>query len=118
ALDFYLWIGSAGGGSDANDRFHVYIDSTPLFTSTALQAGSYLTYTLVSLNVAAFANGSPHVVQFVAITNDQRVDFNLDDLALCADAIPTSTPTLTPTSAPGNFKIYLPVAMHNYFPID
>lgn len=140
-LDFYFWIGSAAVGSDANDRFNVYIDSTSVFTATALQAGSYPTYTLVSLNMAAFANGSPHIVRFAATTTDQQVDFNLDDVSLCSDVSggstntptqtntpsgPTNTPTRTntpvtptPTNTPsGNFEIYLPVAMNNYAPID
>jgi|GEM_PF-1601440 len=105
-LDFYLWIGSAGGGSDANDKFNAYIDNTPVFTATALQAGSYLTYTLVSLNVAAYANGNPHVVSFAVTTTIQQVDFNLDDLVLCAD------------STSSNFKIYLPLTMENYTSFD
>src|ERR1700752_2908130 len=46
-LQFYLWIGYAGSGSDANDYFIAAIDGNTVFTANAPQKSSYPTYTLV-----------------------------------------------------------------------
>jgi hypothetical protein len=81
-LTFYLWIGFAQSGSDANDLFSVKIDGTTVFTANATQKSSYLTYTLVTVDVSAYANGGTHKVEFYSITTDQNVTFNLEDVSL------------------------------------
>src|SRR6185436_16340339 len=85
-LSFYFWIGKANSGSGADDVFYTWIDSTKLFTATALNLSSYLTYTLEALNVSAFADGGSHDIVFEAFTSLQTVNFNLDDVNLCAFA--------------------------------
>jgi hypothetical protein len=84
-LQFYFWIGDAGG--DANDVFNVIIDNTTtVFTANATQQGSYPSYTLVSLDVSAYANGAFHKVDFFSRqfkhSPSQTVTFNLDDISL------------------------------------
>ena len=82
SLTFYLWIGQAPAGSDANDVFNVKIDNTTVFSANATQAGSYTGYTLVTVNVNAFADGAAHTIQFHSVTTNQAVIFNLDDISL------------------------------------
>ena len=82
SLQFYLWIGQAAAGSDANDVLNVKIDGTTVFSANATQAGSYAAYTLVTVNVSAFANGLAHTLEFHSVTTGQAVIFNLDDISL------------------------------------
>ena len=84
-LEFYLWIGDAGG--DANDVFNVIIDNTTtVFSANATQQSTYPSYTLVSLDVSAYANGTVHKVEFFSRqykhSPSQTVTFNLDDISL------------------------------------
>ncbi len=81
-LKFYFWIGYAEMGSDINDKFTVTIDSTPVFSANATHIDSYPDYTLVSLDVSAYANGLSHTIAFSSETTDQQVDFNVDDISL------------------------------------
>jgi hypothetical protein len=81
-LQFYLWIGLAAAGSDANDYFAVRIDGNTVFTANATQKSSYPTYKLVSVNVSAYANGAAHEIRFYSNISGQLVTFNLDDVAL------------------------------------
>jgi peptidyl-Lys metalloendopeptidase len=81
-LNFYLWIGSAGVGSDAADVFTAVIDGVPVFSANATQISSYSTYTLVSVNVNSYADGAMHTVSFSSVTTGQEVDFHLDDVTL------------------------------------
>jgi hypothetical protein len=82
-LEFYLWIsGATGAGSDATDTFTVKIDGVPVFSAHANQMSSYPSYTLVSINVSAYANGASHEIKFLSETTGQSVSFNLDDVAL------------------------------------
>jgi hypothetical protein len=88
-LEFYLWIGSAGAGSDAADVFTAKIDGVTVFSANATQISSYSTYTLVSVDVSAYADGASHTVMFSAVTTGQIVTFNLDDVALLNVPPPT-----------------------------
>lgn len=99
SLQFYFWLGFADVGSDANDKFNALIDNTPVFTATALETSSYLTYTLITQDVSAFADGAAHEVVFYSITTNQVVNFNVDDVSLCSSVSggPTNTPTRTNT---------------------
>jgi len=140
SLEFYFWLGTADVGSDANDQFTAWIDSTPVFTATALEASSYLTYTLVTQDVSAFADGAAHDVVFYSITDGQTVNFNVDDVSLCSSVSggPTNTPTRTntpggptdtptrtntpvpptntptPTNTSSGVLVYLPLVMKQY----
>ena len=82
SLEFYLWIGAAGAGSDAADVFAAKIDGVTVFSANATQINSYSAYTLVSVDVSAYANNAAHTVMFSSVTTGQQVNFNLDDVAL------------------------------------
>ncbi len=100
-LEFYFWIGSAHEGSDNADIFTACIDNSTVFTADATQAGLYPSYTLVSVDVSAWADGASHLVAFSSITTGQVVNFNLDDVALLLPVTTTTTtPPTTTTVAP------------------
>jgi hypothetical protein len=85
-LKFYLRIGYAQAGSDTADNFNVYIDSAgPVFSTNATQINSYSTYTLVSIDISSYADGSMHKIAFSSHTNGQVVNFNLDDISLAGN---------------------------------
>ena len=90
SLQFYLWIGQAPAGSDANDVFNVKIDGTTVFSTNATQAGAYPGYTLVTVDVSAYANGAAHTIQFHSVTTGQAVIFNLDDISLTRSCVTIS----------------------------
>jgi hypothetical protein len=81
-LNFYFWIGAAAPGSDAGDRFVVWIDGMPVFLANATQISSYASYTLVSVDVSAYSDGASHTITFSSETTGQLVTFNLDDVTL------------------------------------
>ncbi len=81
-LNFYFWIGAAASGSDAEDRFVVWIDDTPVFLANATQISSYASYTLVSVDISAYSDGASHTITFSSETTGQLVTFNLDDVTL------------------------------------
>lgn len=88
-LQFYFWIGYAQTGSGTNDVFTAKMDGTPLFAANAAQKNSYSAYTLISVNVTAFANGATHTLEFSHINTVQDVVFNLDDVSLTGNCGPT-----------------------------
>jgi hypothetical protein len=90
SLKFYFWIGRAPAGSGADDLFDVWIDSTKIFSKSALDAASYPSYTPVTLDVSNFADGVVHRVKFHSITSDQSVVFNLDDISLTRTCVTIS----------------------------
>src|SRR6185369_7422188 len=81
-LQFYFWIGAAPAGSDAADVFMAKVDGTTVFSANATQKSSYPSYTLVTVDVHAFANGLSHKLEFFSRTTGQTVIFNLDDISL------------------------------------
>jgi hypothetical protein len=83
-LQFYLWIGAADSGSDANDLLQARIDGTPVFTANATQISSYHTYTQVNVDISSYADGASHSVEFYSSTDDQLVNFNIDDVSVMA----------------------------------
>jgi len=121
-LEFYLWIGKADAGSDAADIFTAKIDGAPVFSANATQKNSYLSYTLVSMDVSSFANGGSHTISFGATTTGQNVTFNLDDVALLSSpnkipnpltpkgVVQDNTPTFRWTRVPGATKYRFQVA--------
>lgn len=64
----------------------VSIDGNVLFTVTEADAPAYSTYTLVALNVSAYANGGAHTVRFFSTTNAGAgpLNFFVDDVRLDA----------------------------------
>ena len=81
-LSFYFWIGAAAAGSGTADMFAARIDGVTIFSANATQINSYPSYTLVSVDVSAFANGATHTIMFYSVIDGQNVNFNLDDVAL------------------------------------
>ena len=79
-LEFYLLIGNNGG--DSGDIFQARIDGNPVFSANATTAG-YSSYTLVSVDVSAYANGGTHMLQLYSSTSGQIVNFHVDDITLC-----------------------------------
>ena len=79
-LEFYLLIGNNGG--DTGDYFQARIDGNPVFSANATTAG-YSSYTLVSVDVSAYANGGMHTLQLYSSTTGQTVNFHVDDITLC-----------------------------------
>jgi Zn-dependent metalloprotease len=89
-LKFYLWIGRANAGSDANDRFMVDVDGVTVFTANATQKNSYATYTPVIVDVGGFKTNALHQITFSSMTTGQFVNFNLDDISLNDDSLTIS----------------------------
>jgi len=81
-LKFYLWIGYAEPGSGTDDVFYAKVDGTPVFSANATQASLYSSYTLISVDVSAFAPGASHTLQFSHKNTAQNVGFHLDDVSL------------------------------------
>jgi hypothetical protein len=82
-LEFYLWVGSSVG--DTADIFTAEIDNATLFTADATQHSLYPAYTLVSLDVSAYADNASHTVVFSSVTSGEIVNINLDDTALLSE---------------------------------
>jgi hypothetical protein len=107
-LDFYLFI-DAGTGATGN--FTVTVDSTVLFTATEVNTATYGTdYTLVTLDVSAFADGGVHNVMFAqsnpALPGPFGVSFLVDDVSLdnVPGCLPSDIPWLTVTPASGTLQ--------------
>jgi hypothetical protein len=81
-LQFYFWIGKANPLSGKDDVFVAKVDGNTVFSADATNAGSYPTYTLVSVDVSPYANGAVHLVEFSSNISGQKVWFNLDDVSL------------------------------------
>ena len=101
ALQFYLWIGDAGG--DANDVLNALIDGNVVFTANATQQSTYPAYTLVNVNLSsALANGTAHKVEFFSRqfkhSNSQTVSFNVDDIAIVPTCFTISGNAGTPAA--------------------
>jgi hypothetical protein len=82
-LKFWLWIWSSRGS--VSDTFRVLMDGTPIFSVNATTPG-YSSYTEVSLNVSAYANGGSHTLRFENSCPEGLglgwTNFNLDDVSL------------------------------------
>lgn len=99
-LNFYLKMEA---NSNPGNFLKVSIDGTPVFTATTANQGGYASYTLVSVDVTAFANGAARVVRFDSTTLGSG-NFHVDDVALditgpaCA---PNALPWLTAVPVSG-----------------
>ena len=95
SLAFYLWVGAAAAGSDANDIFWAEIDGVPLFIADATDTSLYPSYSLIWVNISQFADGNMHTLSFASVTTGQLVTFNVDDVFLSEDTfadVPSSHP--------------------------
>src|SRR6266508_1724743 len=100
-LQFYFWIGEAGG--DARDVFKVIIDdTTTVFSTDVTQQSSYPSYTLVTRDVSSFANGAAHKVEFFSSqiyhSDSLSVTFNLDDISIVPTCFTISGNAGTPSA--------------------
>ena len=83
-LNFYMWIGSYGS---ATDIFNVKMDGTVVFTTFADNAAYATGYTLVTVDLTAYANGGSHVLRFDATQyTTTATNINVDDVSL--DVVP------------------------------
>jgi hypothetical protein len=83
-LNFYFWVGSTG--SPAADYFDVLIDGNIVFHATGADHSIYPAYTLVSVDVSAYADGASHILEFYAeCQGSVTTNFNLDDIVLEVD---------------------------------
>lgn len=123
-LSFYLLIGVASGGTG---DFTVTVDNTVVFNATEADAASYPTYTLVSVNVSAFADNGQHVVKFAESdpADAGNINFFVDDVALDTGSLATPTatattaggPTPTPTATSlSSSRLYMPVLRKDFVP--
>jgi hypothetical protein len=79
-LRFFLWIGDRSG--NGTDALRVLVDGTPVFIATEATPG-YGSYSLVDLDVSAWADGAFHEVRLDSQTAGPGVtNFSVDDLSL------------------------------------
>lgn len=79
-LTFYLRIGGTPGGSGF---LRVLMDGNELFRVTKADQPSYLLYTIVSLDVRAYANNATHMLRFESTTQPGGVtNFAVDDVEI------------------------------------
>lgn len=100
SLSFYLKMEA---NANAGNFMKVSIDGTPVFTVTTADQGNYASYTLVTVDVTPFANGTPRLLRFDSTTFGSG-NFHVDDVALditgpaCA---PNSLPWITAVPVSG-----------------
>jgi len=83
-LSFWLSI-AVEGGADADDWLTVGIDGDTLFTARGSEATAYSTWTQITLDASAYADGAAHALHFNSY-NDATAyaHFFVDDVALAA----------------------------------
>ena len=81
-LKFYLWIGYIGEHGGPDDIFSVEMDGLKVFSTTAAKYADYPTYTLVQVDISAFADGQEHTLKLSAVTLGQIINFNVDDIEI------------------------------------
>jgi hypothetical protein len=91
-LDFYLVIPDAATPA----YLRVFLDGNLLFEATEADADSYTNYSLVSLDVSAYADGGFHLLRFEATTEAGDItNFFVDDICVTVTT-PNSTTTVIP----------------------
>jgi hypothetical protein len=100
-LNFWLRIGASS--NRPTDYFRVTLDGTEVFSVTAMLSATYATYQPVSIDVSAFATGTPHVLRFHAfIPTGGNTNYSLDDVSLgVADCVGNALAWLTTTPVSG-----------------
>lgn len=108
-LEFDFWISRADPGSDADDRVEVRFGDTAVFTASAAATATYASgYTPVTVDLSAFGSGLSTTLTLSGTTHARQspegqdllppvVNFNIDNVRVCADALP-ATPTTPPPS--------------------
>ncbi|MDZ4860894.1 MAG: hypothetical protein SGI88_18115 [Candidatus Hydrogenedentes bacterium] len=80
-LQFYLWIGDSS--PDGKDWLRVFIDGDRVFNVKESSNQYDDGYTLVSIDVSAYADGAKHKLLFKnKCTGDGNSNFNLDDVSI------------------------------------
>lgn len=83
-LQFYLWIGLAGGTTDS---LVVTLGGTEIFSTLENNAAYQSGYTLVSIDVSSFADGAERTLLFTGTdTAGEVTNINVDDVSLTVQA--------------------------------
>ncbi len=69
-LSFGFGIGGSAEGANPNDFMEVTIDGTQVFLALRSEQADYPLYTLVTVDVTAFADGQNHTLQFRSYTEN------------------------------------------------
>jgi hypothetical protein len=87
SLNFWVWAGDAPDA--ATDYFRVSVDGSQIFQIDQTNAAAYSAYTLVTLSLAAWADGGSHLLSFQE-SNGPVGMFNLsvDDVSLSNTTAP------------------------------
>lgn len=111
SLRFYFWNGSSSG--NGQDYFRVTIDGTQIFNVLEGNATYTAGYTLVTLDLSAYANGAAHTLVFEgAQLGTTTTNFALDDVSIvaCTTLQPAdlslTKSTASPIAAPGGSISY------------
>jgi len=88
-MSFWMW--SDTPDTVESDYLQVQIDDTAVYTVTGLETAAYPTWTEITIRLDAYANGSPHKVEFYSVSASTGLitNFHIDDAAVCATT-PTS----------------------------
>ncbi len=95
-LHYYLTIDDYN--ADPSDFLHVSVDGNMLVAYTPDGMASFSTYSLVQLDVSAYADGGEHVIRFDSAITGRRESFSsyyIDDVSLIVCPLSVETPTLT-----------------------
>ncbi len=105
-LEFDLWISRADPGSDAADRLEARFGNTSVFSVTAAHPAPYASgYTPVVVDLASFGSGFSTTLTISGTTRAGQntlppvVNFNVDNLRVCLEALPASAFTATAAAA-------------------
>ncbi len=83
-LQFYLWVGD---DTAATADLAVSIDGTTVFAVAKPFTGYTAGYTLVTVNVSNFADGSAHNLRLVGNTAGGNTNISVDDISIVAEAL-------------------------------
>ncbi len=84
-LAFWLLLGDSGAVASMD----VSIDGDVLFSVTEADAATYVTYTEVTMDVSAYADGNSHNLRFESTeygTASSNFNFHVDDVSLLVDS--------------------------------
>ncbi len=100
-LTFYLWA-PVPGASTADGTFDVYVDATSIFSIQQGDPAYSSGYTMVEIDLTAFADGGTHNLRFEGIQNGPDVvTFNVDDISVlsCGQPVLDADLAITKTGA-------------------
>jgi subtilisin family serine protease len=98
-----LWLRILAGGGTG--QLGVYFDGVPVFSASQGDAAAYGSYRKVEVDISAFAEAGPHILEIEAEFDGTGVlSFMVDDVSVQAcsgGSVPTPTPVAaTPTPTP------------------